>query len=244
LAPVVTFAVYIIIAIYWKQESLLTAQAFTSLALISLLIEPVILFTQALPQVIQCIGCFGRIQDYCNYSSASKETEIPSPSTTPVSDDQKLGSKEGSDTHSSTPSQSLSFKGHSFSWKQANAPILKDLNFSIERRTITVITGPMASGKSTLLESILGETFATSSEWTVPQTLIAYCSQQPWLEHATIRQNIIGASPFQSDWYNRVVSACDLEPDLNQLEKGDATLVGSKGLNISGGQKQRIVSDG
>jgi len=37
LAPVLTFAVYVIIALFWKNESLLAEKAFTSIALISLL---------------------------------------------------------------------------------------------------------------------------------------------------------------------------------------------------------------
>ena len=53
---------------YWKKGSLLAAQAFTSLALISLLTTPVIVFVQALPMVIQCAGSFRRIQEYCNYA--------------------------------------------------------------------------------------------------------------------------------------------------------------------------------
>ena len=65
LAPTVTFAVYVIISIYWKGTTLEVSQAFSALALISLLTTPVMLFTQVLPRVIQSLAYFNRIQEYC-----------------------------------------------------------------------------------------------------------------------------------------------------------------------------------
>lgn len=70
---------------------------------------------------------------------------------------------------------------------------------------------------------------------------VAYCSQQTWLENGSIRQNIVGASAYDRTWYDTVKWACNLDADLQQVQGGDHTRVGSKGLNLSGGQKQRIV---
>ncbi|KAK1456724.1 ABC transporter [Colletotrichum cuscutae] len=70
---------------------------------------------------------------------------------------------------------------------------------------------------------------------------MAYCSQSPWLENGTLRQNILGISVFEKKWYDSVVSACGLEADLQALEKGDLTVIGSNGVNLSGGQKQRVA---
>lgn len=47
---------------------------------------------------------------------------------------------------------------------------------------------------------------------------------------------------FDPVWYHTVIDACALQKDINDLQDGDQTLVGSRGLALSGGQKQRIVS--
>lgn len=69
---------------------------------------------------------------------------------------------------------------------------------------------------------------------------MAYLPQLPWLQNATIRENILFGRKYEEDLFNQVVIACDLAPDLAMLPAGDATEVGEKGINLSGGQKQRI----
>jgi len=69
---------------------------------------------------------------------------------------------------------------------------------------------------------------------------VAYCAQQAWLLNATIKNNILFASPFNERRYKSVITACALQKDLEILEAGDETEVGEKGITLSGGQKQRI----
>jgi ABC-type multidrug transport system fused ATPase/permease subunit len=51
---------------------------------------------------------------------------------------------------------------------------------------------------------------------------VAYCAQFPWLEHATIRDNIVYGSPlgYDEERYDTVVAACALEKDLEILPAG------------------------
>uniref|UniRef100_A0A8C9ZZ17 ATP-binding cassette, sub-family C (CFTR/MRP), member 12 n=1 Tax=Sander lucioperca TaxID=283035 RepID=A0A8C9ZZ17_SANLU len=68
----------------------------------------------------------------------------------------------------------------------------------------------------------------------------AYVSQQAWIFHGTVQENILMGEPFDQSKYNRVVDVCSLRADLNILPYGDQTEIGERGLNLSGGQKQRI----
>jgi len=72
LAPVVTFAIYVIISVFWKSETLLAGQAFTSITLIALLTGPLTMFIQSLPNVFSSVASFDRIQEYCNYGTVSE----------------------------------------------------------------------------------------------------------------------------------------------------------------------------
>lgn len=220
---------------YWKNETLLTAQAFTSLSRITLLTTPVITFIQSMPQVAQCIGSFDRIQEYCNYGN--KEDNLDEPlSCSEVS----LG-----DLDASVANRSLVLRG-SYAWDNTSPPVLKDVDISIPRDTITAVIGPVGNGKSAFLNALLGEMVAsplTSKGTNAPiREPIAYCAQESWLENKAIHENITGALPRDDKWYRTVKWACGLDLDISSFERRDETRVGSQGLNVSGGQKQRIVS--
>jgi ATP-binding cassette subfamily C (CFTR/MRP) protein 1 len=217
----------------------MTAQAFTSVALVSLLTTPVLVFIQALPQVAQCLGCFDRIQEYCNYAQPIVQYEANSDhggeaSIVPRSIQLENALDRSFDTVFTTNSQN-------FYWQKGSPAALHDLHVSIYRGRFTAVTGPIGSGKSTFLASMLNETIARPERTTQTIPNIAYCAQDAWLEYGTVRDNILGVSEFDEEWYAEVINACGLVTDLGQMDKGDATLVGSKGLNLSGGQKQRIV---
>lgn len=239
----ITFGVTVIISLYWKNGSLLPAQAFTAIALINLLTSPVIQLVQLMPQLLQCVGSFDRIQEYANYAKDEplhdgfveiRSLANPSISLQPLF--QALPARDGSHEK-----QVISLRDSSFAWKKSKIPFLKDINLTIPKGSVTVFLGGVGSGKTMLMKSILGETVCTLDPARSRASSVAYCAQQPWLEHGTIRRNIIGITQYDPAWYKTVVAVCQLDADLQVLERGDKTVVGSKGSNLSGGQMQRIV---
>jgi ABC-type multidrug transport system fused ATPase/permease subunit len=116
---------------------------------------------------------------------------------------------------------------------------LKDINVRAKRGSLIAVIGQVGSGKSSLLQTILGE-LAVSSGFINVSGTISYACQEPWVFASTIRQNIVFGRPFDRRRYNEVVRVCALERDFKQFPYGDLTLVGERGSSLSGGQKARI----
>ena len=70
---------------------------------------------------------------------------------------------------------------------------------------------------------------------------LAYVSQVSWIQNGTVRDNVLFGSNYNEYAYNKTIESCGLKDDLLSLPAGDATEIGSKGINLSGGQKQRVA---
>ena len=68
---------------------------------------------------------------------------------------------------------------------------------------------------------------------------VSYAAQSPWLQHQSIKDNILFGSQLDEERYDEVVEACALIPDFEALDDGDRTEIGTRGVNLSGGQKAR-----
>ncbi|XP_015836093.1 probable multidrug resistance-associated protein lethal(2)03659 isoform X1 [Tribolium castaneum] len=101
-----------------------------------------------------------------------------------------------------------------------------------------VVLGPVGSGKTTFLKTILRET-EFSGELRIFGK-ISFASQEPWLFPSTIKNNILFGEEFFPGRYNKILQICNLNHDLNLLPEGDNTLIGDRGLNLSKGQQARI----
>ena len=119
------------------------------------------------------------------------------------------------------------------------SPVLQDIDICIKRGQLVAIVGPVGVGKSALLFSILGETFQAKGTTSVVGS-IAYTAQTAWIQNATLRENILFGQPFDKDRYWNVIRVCQLERDLADMDDGDQTMIGEKGINLSGGQAQRV----
>lgn len=167
------------------------------------------------------------------------------------------------------PAETIAFENASVAWPTEQEPgsedgedrfTLRDMSLNFPDKGLSVVSGRTGSGKSLLLASILGECevlegtvkvpvpppikarfdhLATSANWTI-DSAIAYVAQIPWIENATIRENILFGLPYNEERYRKVLFACALEKDLEMLPDGERTDIGANGVNLSGGQRWRV----
>ncbi|KAM4597365.1 ATP-binding cassette sub-family C member 12 [Fundulus diaphanus] len=118
-------------------------------------------------------------------------------------------------------------------------PTLRNISFCLPKGNLLGVCGNVGSGKTSLISSVLEQMHLLQGSVTVDGTF-AYVSQQAWIFHGTVQENILMGEAFDQTKYDRVVDVCSLSADLKILPYGDQTEIGERGLNLSGGQKQRI----
>ncbi|XP_034486468.1 probable multidrug resistance-associated protein lethal(2)03659 [Drosophila innubila] len=116
---------------------------------------------------------------------------------------------------------------------------LENINLQLGRRQLVAVIGPVGAGKSSLIQSILGELPADRGSLKV-NGRFSYAAQEPWLFTGTVRENILFGLTLDKHRYRTVVKKCALERDFELLPHGDKTIVGERGASLSGGQKARI----
>ena len=228
IAPLATFATFVIISKSTSQP-LNTESAYTSLSLIYLLSDPMVVVFRTIPFVSAALACFSRIQNYL-LSESCTDYRLP------------LSERDYHPSQGDERGDTLvAISGASFGWVPGKPDILKAITVDIRRSCFTFIVGLVGSGKSTLMRAILGEVPLRAGSIHAGPGNIAFVGQEPWIQNLTIRQNILGSASYDAEWYGKVVYACGLEQDIGELPDGDATKAGSAGFSLSGGQKQRLA---
>ncbi|XP_055536688.1 probable multidrug resistance-associated protein lethal(2)03659 [Wyeomyia smithii] len=116
---------------------------------------------------------------------------------------------------------------------------LASVTTTVEKGTLCVVIGSVGSGKTSLLQVILGELQVDEGSVQVNGTL-SYAAQEPWLFDGSIRSNILFVEEYDERRYREVVRICALERDFQLWPHGDQTIVGERGITLSGGQKARV----
>lgn len=83
----------------------------------------------------------------------------------------------------------ISVKNGSFSWGDESETFLKNINLSVQQKSLDAIVGTVGSGKSTLIASLLGETEKMSGSVNTYGSL-AYVPQQAWMLNASLKVNL------------------------------------------------------
>ncbi|KAI9743583.1 MAG: hypothetical protein M1818_002898 [Claussenomyces sp. TS43310] len=171
------------------------------------------------------------------------------------------------DPNLSKNSTAISFENASVAWPADEAKtddddrfVLRDVNISFPVGELSVISGKTGSGKSLLLASVLNEvdllsgsiyvprapsaydrhdSKVTKADWVIPSS-IAFVAQIPWIENATVKENILFGLPFDAERYEKTLEHCALRKDIEMMTDGENTEIGTNGINLSGGQKWRL----
>uniref|UniRef100_A0A8H7KFW9 ABC transporter n=1 Tax=Bionectria ochroleuca TaxID=29856 RepID=A0A8H7KFW9_BIOOC len=258
----ITPVLIILCAKYWPnvRHSLDISKAFTSLAIISLVTQPLVLILTSIMQIAGVFGSFSRIQAFLHldeqedFRGKTPVASMSSGSTLRYSSESTLGtiapsedqsielSPSGSQIQDGTETDTLAITiSHATFQSDDGLPVLHDIHLKIPQGAFTIVTGRVGCGKTSLLKAIVGEIVPGTGYVSVLDHRIGYCDQTPWVQNTSIKANIVGQSPLDDKWFSQVVQCCALDEDLAIFPLGDQTFVGSNGVALSGGQRQRVA---
>eukprot|EP01064_Diplonema_japonicum_P002512 TRINITY_DN1159_c0_g4_i6.p1 TRINITY_DN1159_c0_g4~~TRINITY_DN1159_c0_g4_i6.p1 ORF type:complete len:1279 (+),score=372.04 TRINITY_DN1159_c0_g4_i6:69-3905(+) len=116
---------------------------------------------------------------------------------------------------------------------------LKVNNFRVNKGSTCGVVGPVGSGKSTMIQSILGDTNMLSGQVMLEEQ-IGYVPQKSFVICGTIEDNIVMGREMNESKFRDAVFRAALDEDLSRLPDGRHTELGERGVTLSGGQQQRV----
>lgn len=177
-----------------------------------------------------------------------------------VGEEGEASSSDGGDVESPsegiapwTADSSLRLEGVGYAYPGSDRMSLSDVSLSVRGCRKVGIVGLSGSGKSTLLRLLAGfvepacgsvevdgrRADLRASGWLSQAT---YIPQDPYIFHATLRENMAFYRPDASEEdVRKAVDALGLGPLVDSLPDGLDTLIGEGGRAVSGGQAQRIA---
>ena len=232
------FAAIALSVVSLRQGGLSPAVAFTALAIFQRLESTLNLVPELLTDFVNALVSVGRIEAFLNSPDRTDET---------------------------TDADDIVFDDASIAWSsdqvKPGAFMLHNLDFTFPRHRLSLIVGATGSGKSLLLQAIVGESEilngrvqrpkvglalsapdeALSGESWIVCKHTAFVAQSPWIENGPLRENVLFGLPFSQSRYAAVLDACALSQDIASMERGDLTEIGFNGVNLSGGQRARLT---
>ena len=213
-----TFAVFVLTT----DRPLTTDLVFPALTLFNLLTFPLTVLPMVITSIVEATVAVGRLTEFF------------------TADELQEDAVRNIDEPISEGGQSVTVRDATFTWdKNQNRNVLQNINVRANKGELTCIVGRVGAGKSSLLQSLLGDLWKINGEIVV-HGRIAYVAQQPWVMNASVKENIVFGHRWDPHFYNQTINACALADDFRQLPDGDQTEVGERGISLSGGQKARL----
>jgi ATP-binding cassette subfamily C protein len=148
----------------------------------------------------------------------------------------------------------VDLKNVTFVYPDSSLPAVKEITLTIEKNSAVAFVGESGAGKTTIVDIILGllepqkgmievdgqNVYNCTERW---QKNIGYIPQEIYLLDDTIRRNICFGIPdaeIDEQSLQTAIETAQLREMISQLDKGDRTRVGERGVRLSGGQRQRI----
>jgi ATP-binding cassette, subfamily B, bacterial PglK len=155
-----------------------------------------------------------------------------------------------------TLNKELDLRGISFSYPEAQGPMLDNVSISIKANSTVGFVGTTGAGKTTLIDIVLGLLVPDKGQLLVDgveindkirsrwQRVIGYVPQSIFLIDDTVAANIaFGVSQDNVDMHavEAAARAAHLHSFIvEEMPDGYATMIGERGVRLSGGQRQRI----
>lgn len=228
-----------------QKEALTPAIVFTGITLFERLRFPLSVLPDILMDLVSARVSLRRINSFLD------EDEVPHTSNFEGLDEAHVPHRDISDEDS----KKIGFNNATFKWhtdtthgETANEDavtsfFLRDLDVMFPLGELSIVCGSTGSGKTSLLLALLGEMdleagnvylprSSGDNESMDPNTLsecgVAYVAQTAWLQHQSLRENILFGLPYDEERYKKVIFACALQRDLEILDDGDQTEIGEQ----------------
>ncbi|BAI74521.1 ATP-binding cassette subfamily B (plasmid) [Azospirillum sp. B510] len=147
----------------------------------------------------------------------------------------------------------IAFRNVTFRYGAQQAPVLKELSWSVEPGEYVAFVGPSGAGKSTIVRLLLGFERPDSGgiyldgkdlfgiDLSAVRRQIGVVMQNGRLMQGSLFDNIVGSAPLSLDDAWEAARAAGMEQDIRSMPMGMQTVLSEGASTLSGGQRQRLM---